>query len=135
MKRLVVLFSVVFSLLAIVPFYASAQTKVAAKKQRTVSDIRSSLKLGNATALLSNLAENVNVNINDDDDTYSKSEAVTTINSFFQDSTPSNFIIKHQGTAPSGARFVIGSLVTKKGTYRTYMVLKNGLIEEISFEE
>ncbi len=126
MKRLMLIGSVFFCLL-----FAT----VKATAQSNMSGIKKSLTAGDANTLSSFLASTVDVTINGDDDTYDKSKASTRLRAFFENHSPSGFTIKHEGNAPNGSKFIVGNLRTNEGSFRTYIVIRNNKIHEISFED
>lgn len=98
-------------------------------------NITNSLKSGNATELAKYFSSSVELVILDDEDSYSKTEAKSKVNSFFTAKSPKGFSVKHEGTAPNGSKFIMGTLNTAKGSFRTYVVIKNKTIAELSFEQ
>jgi hypothetical protein len=63
-----------------------------------------------------------------------KSGSVVMLTNFFSAETARSFTIKHNGTAPNGSQFLIGTLVTTKGSYRVTVSLRNNGIEQIDIE-
>jgi len=103
--------------------------------QNNLGKINQSLKAGNASNLAQYFSPSLEVTILDDENTFNKTVATQKVKAFFATHQPSSFVIKHQGTAPNGSKYVIGALTTSKGTFRTYFVLANGLIQELAFED
>lgn len=103
--------------------------------QNTWGGIKSGLQNGNADNLSQYFDNSLEINILDDEDTFSKSEAKNKVARFFETHSAKSFVIKHEGVAPNGAKYVIGTLSTGQGNFRTYMVIRNGLIQELSIEE
>ena len=93
------------------------------------------LKAGNADKLSAYFASSLEIGIGDEEDTYNKEEAANILRTFFANHKPGSFSIKHKGNAPDGSEFIIGHLQTNKGNFRTYLVIKNNTIQELSFED
>lgn len=104
-----------------------------------LDSIASAIKAGDSKALAAYFDNTVEVKIGNKEGAYSKSQAETIVKDFFTKNPPKNFSFKHNG--PSGgnnAHYAIGSLVTEKGNFRTYVYLKKKdnkfFIQELSFE-
>jgi hypothetical protein len=87
-------------------------------------EIISSIQNGNGTDLAAFFSENVELVVESHDDVYSKSQARQIISDFFKANQPTQFSLIHQG-GKDGARYAIGSLVTKTGSFRVYFLLKS----------
>jgi hypothetical protein len=92
-------------------------------KAQVPDEIIQSLKTGNSKTLSAYFNQNVELVVLENDNVYSKAQAQQIVNKFFSSNPPENFIIIHQG-GKEGAQYVIGNLVTGKGTYRVYFLLK-----------
>ncbi|MGB1206486.1 MAG: DUF4783 domain-containing protein [Chitinophagales bacterium] len=103
--------------------------------QNNLGKINQSLKSGDASNLAQYFNHSLEITILDDENTFNKTVATQKVKSFFASHKPNSFVIKHQGTAPNGSKYVIGALTTSKGTFRTYFVIANGLIQELAFED
>jgi hypothetical protein len=60
----------------------------------------------------------------ENDNVYSKAQAQQIVNKFFSANEPEEFSIIHQGATES-ARYAIGNLKTKNGSFRVYFLLKS----------
>ena len=69
------------------------------------------------------LNENIELVVLDNDNVYSKAQAQQIVSNFFSSFIPESFNVLHQGSN-EGAKFVIGKLKTKNGTFRVYFLLK-----------
>jgi len=83
-----------------------------------------SLKTGNAGKLSEYFNQNVEMVVLEHDDVYSKAQAQQIVAAFFNQYKAKGFKIIHQG-GKEGARYAIGSLVTDKGTFRVYFLVKD----------
>ena len=83
---------------------------------------------------------NVEITVGDKDGSYAKTQAISAINTFFQQQSPSACSLVHSGAAKDGASYYcIGNLSTKGGKYRVYIFFKKKgssyLIQEMRFEK
>jgi hypothetical protein len=92
-------------------------------KAQIPDEIIQSLKTGNSKTLSAYFNQNVELVVLENDNVYSKAQAQQIVNKFFSSNPPESFSIIHQG-GKEGAQYVIGNLVTGKGTYRVYFLLK-----------
>lgn len=127
MKTRFFIYAALLGSLLIIPFLTNLA-------QGSNSQIKSYLQAGNATALSGMFASSVDVSINGNDDTFDKSTAAQKIQQFFQQNQPKTFTIKHEGAAPDGSKFVIGSLGTQQSTYRVHVVIRQNSITSISID-
>lgn len=87
------------------------------------NEIILSLKNGNSKVLAGYFNQNVELVVMDNDNVYSKAQAKQIVNNFFKSFIPEEFSILHEG-GKEGAKYVIGNLVTSKGNFRVYFLLK-----------
>ena len=92
-------------------------------KAQVPDEIIQSLKTGDSKTLSAYFNQNVELVVLENDNVYSKAQAQQIVNKFFSSNPPESFTIIHQG-GKEGAQYVIGNLVTGKGTYRVYFLLK-----------
>ena len=104
-----------------------------------LDNISSAIKAGNSKSLAVYFDNTVEVKILNKEGAYSKSQAEAIVKDFFAKNPPKSFSFIHDG--PSGgnnAHYVIGSLASDKGKFRTYVYMKKVndkfLIQELSFE-
>nr|WP_320117487.1 DUF4783 domain-containing protein [uncultured Marinifilum sp.] len=102
------------------------------------SDLIQAFKQGNSISLSNFFGDRVALSIQDKESSYSKSQAKQIIAKFFKDFQPSDFRKKHVG-GKTGARYVTGDLITKKGNFRVSFLLKeqNGkfIIHQLNIEK
>lgn len=101
----------------------------------TTDGLKAALTAGNAVTLAQFFAPQVDFVTPDEDDRFSKTEAVVKLTQFFAQYRPNSFTLKHETTAPNGARYLIGNLSTNGGIFRTSLLIKDNAIQEISFEQ
>jgi hypothetical protein len=104
----------------------------------SVDEVVSAIKNGNASQLSKYFDNTVEITVTDKSNTYSKSQAELVLKDFFDNNIVKNFEIVHKGDN-TGAQFIIGTLNTKNGEYRTTIYMKkNGdrqLLQELRFEK
>jgi hypothetical protein len=107
-------------------------------KAQVPDEILQSLKTGNSKTLSEYFNQNVEMVVLENDNVYSKAQAQQIVNKFFSSNPPESFNIIHQG-GKEGAQYVIGNLVTSKGTFRVYFLLKKSggkdYIHQLRIEE
>jgi hypothetical protein len=107
-------------------------------KAQVPDEILQSLKTGNSKTLADFFNQNVEMVVLENDNVYSKAQAQQIVSKFFSNNPPENFTIIHQG-GKEGAQYVIGNLITKKGTFRVYFLLKKSsgkdYIHQLRIEE
>lgn len=103
-----------------------------------VDDINNGLKAGNAAAIARYFNASVDLNLPGNEGMYSKAQAEQILKDFFSKNSVKSFSVLHQGESKDGAQYIMGSLVTSNGTFRTYCYLKkNGdgfMIKELRIE-
>lgn len=106
---------------------------VATQAQGLTNIVKNSLQTGNITAISNYFSADIGVStpMGEGED---KSSALVVLTKFFNSQTARSFISKHNGTAPNGSQFLIGTLVTTKGSYRVTISLSNNSIEQIDIE-
>ena len=108
-------------LVSITLFFGFSHTIIA---QDLPEGISAAFKTGNAKELSKYFNTNVDLTLLEKQDIYSKSQAELILKDFFSKNQPSGFTVLHQG-GKEGSKYVIGNLVTSKGTYRISLLLKN----------
>lgn len=124
MKRILTLSMAFFTLFAFsVPF--------------GIGEVASALKLGNANSLAKHFDSKVDITIKGKSGSYTKVQATSVLQSFFNDNMVKGFTIKHQGDN-GGSEFCIGTLSTATGEFRTTFYLNKKAdgqnLQEIRFE-
>ncbi|GAA4322057.1 DUF4783 domain-containing protein [Flaviaesturariibacter amylovorans] len=124
MKKLLLLFT---AFLALTAFRAAGG----------LDDVISALRGGSASELSRFIDDNVEIALPDKSDRYSRAQATMVLQDFFSSNGVKGFELKHKGDN-GGNQFVIGTLQTRSGAYRTtvYMSARNGkqLVREIRFQ-
>ncbi len=102
-----------------------------------LDDVISALRSGNATELSKYVDNTIEISLPDKTNTYSRAQALMILQDFFNGSGVKGFEVKHKGENGDN-QFVIGTLVTRSGSFRTtvFMKTKNGkqVVREIRFQ-
>lgn len=103
----------------------------------SIDEVISAMRIGNAANIANFFDNTVEINLPDKSNAYSKSQAELVLKDFFNANQVKNFEVIHKGEN-AGSQFCIGTLVTKTGTYRTTIFMKQRgdkqVLQEITFE-
>jgi hypothetical protein len=102
-----------------------------------LDDVINALRTGNATEMSKYIDDNVEISLPDKTGSYSRAQSIVILQDFFNNNGVKGFEVKHKGD--NGAnQFVIGTLNTKAGSYRTTVFMKSKgdrqLVKEIRFQ-
>jgi len=104
----------------------------------SVDDVVNAIKNGSATQLSKYFDNTIEITVSDKSNTYSKSQAELVLKDFFDNNVVKNFEVLHKGDN-AAAQFIIGTLQTKSGDYRTTIYMKQKgdkqLLQELRFEK
>ncbi len=102
-------------------------------------DIAVAIKAGDAKTVAQYFDTSVSLKTIDKSNVYSRNQAEIVLKDFFDKNAPKNFTIIHRGASTKGAYYAIGSLETSKGSFRTYLYIKEvggkKFIQEFSIEQ
>jgi len=103
----------------------------------SIDEVISAMKAGNATDIAKFFDNTVEINMPEKSNSYSRSQAELVLKDFFSSHAVKSFTVIHKGEN-SGSQFCIGTLVTKNGSYRTTIFMKQKgdkqLLQGITFE-
>lgn len=103
----------------------------------SIDEVVAALKGGDAAAVARHFDNTVELTMPDKSNNYSKSQAEMVLKDFFSTNGVKDFLVIHKGEN-AGSQYCIGTLVTKNGSFRTtvFMKQKNDkqLLQEIRFE-
>ncbi len=120
-----------FTLTAIIFFAASFTVSL------SIDEVVQAVKSGDATAVARHFDNTVELSMPDKSNNYSKGQAVMVLKDFFSTNGVKNFQVIHKGEN-AGSQYCIGTLVTKNGSFRTtiFMKQKNDkqVLQEMRFE-
>jgi hypothetical protein len=95
------------------------------------------MKTGNTEVISKFFDNTVEITLPDKGGSYSKSQAVIILKDFFANNTVKSFDVIHKGQN-AGSQYCIGTLVTKSGSYRTTIYMKQKgdiqVLQELRFE-
>ena len=102
-----------------------------------LDDVINALRTGNATEMSKYIDDNVEISLPDKTGSYSRAQSIVILQDFFNNNGVKGFEVKHKGD--NGAnQFVIGTLNTRAGSYRTTVFMKSKgdrqLVKEIRFQ-
>lgn len=103
----------------------------------SIDEVVAAMKNGDATQIARFFDNTVELTMPDKSNNYSKNQGEIVLKDFFTTNGVKTFTIIHKGEN-AGSQYCIGTLVTKNGSFRTtvFMKQKNDkqLIQEIRFE-
>jgi len=101
-------------------------------------NIANAIRKGNASELAVYFNSSIDLTVPGKEGSFSKAQAEQIVKDFFTKNTPKSFEIKHQGTSADGSNYSIGSLVTNKGNFRVYFLIKSisnkNYIQQLQFD-
>jgi hypothetical protein len=104
----------------------------------SVDEVVSAIKNGSVSQLSKYLDNTIEITFTDKSNTYSKSQAELVLKDFFNNNEVKSFELVHKGDN-TNAQFLIGTLETKNGDYRTTIYMKQKgekqLLQELRFEK
>lgn len=103
----------------------------------SIDDVIAAMKTGNSAGIARFFDNTVEINMPEKSNSYSKSQAELVLKDFFSSNMVKYFEVIHKGEN-SGSQYCIGTLVTKTGSFRTTIFMKQKgdkqLLQEITFE-
>ncbi len=103
-----------------------------------IDEVITAIKSGNAEQVAVYFDNNVEISMPDKSNSYSKSQAEIVLKDFFSSNPVKGFEVIHKGQN-AGSQYCIGSLLTKNGSYRTTIFMKqkgdNQVLQELRFEK
>ena len=107
-------------------------------KAGELENISLAIQTGNAAEVAKYFDNTVSITVFNSEGSYSKAQAEMVLKDFFSKNSPRSFKIIHKGNSSEGSQYAIGTLVSAKGSFRTYIYIKKKgnayLIQEIRFE-
>ena len=102
-----------------------------------LDEVVNAMKTGDADQIIKYFDNTVEITMPDKSNSYSKSQAELVLKDFFSTNAVKSFEVVHKGEN-GGSQFCIGTLVTKSGSYRTTIFMKQKgdrqLLQELRFE-
>ncbi len=102
-----------------------------------IDDVIGAMKTGNATQVAKFFDTNIEISVNDKSNSYSKRQGELVLKDFFITNVVKSFEVIHKGEN-AGSQYCIGTLVTKGGTFRATIFMKQKgdqqVLQELRFE-
>jgi len=89
-----------------------------------IDDIASAIRTGNPKNISKYFIENIDLKVIDQEDVYSKQQAEMILKDFFTKHPVKNYTVAHKSQPKNGSQYVVGTLETGNGKFRTYFLLK-----------
>lgn len=103
----------------------------------SIDEVIGAMKAGNASEVAKFFDNTVEINMPEKSNSYSRSQAELVLKDFFAINSVKSFDVLHKGEN-SGSQYCIGTLVTRNGSFRTTIFMKQKgdkqLLQEITFE-
>lgn len=103
----------------------------------SIDEVINEMKAGNAAGIAQYFDRTVELNMPDKSNSYSKSQAELVLKDFFSANAVKSFAVIHKGEN-SGSQYCIGTLVTRNGSFRTTIFMKQKgdkqVLQKITFE-
>ena len=122
----------------ILPAILSCFLLVSFKPSIGIDEVVNAMKTGNAAAVAAHFDNTVEITLPDKGNSYSKSQAEIVLKDFFATNPVKGFTVIHKGQN-AGYQYCIGTLVTKNGSFRTTIQMKqkkdhSHVVQELRFE-
>jgi hypothetical protein len=103
----------------------------------SIDEVVNAFKKGDAAQIARYFDNTVEITMPDKSNNYSKNQAEIVLKDFFTTNSVKTFEVTHKGEN-AGSQYCIGTLVTKNGSFRTTVYMKQKsdkqLLQEIRFE-
>lgn len=102
-----------------------------------LDDVIVAMKTGNASQIAKFFDKNIEISVPDKSNSYSSKQGELVLKDFFTNNVVKSFDVIHKGEN-SGSQYCIGTLVTKSGSFRTTIFMKQKdnqqVLQELRFE-
>ena len=89
-----------------------------------IDDIANAIRSGNPKNISAYFIDNIDLKVIDQEDVYSKQQAEMILKNFFAKHPVKTFSIAHKSVEKNGSQYIIGTLETTNGKFRTYFLIK-----------
>lgn len=89
-----------------------------------IDDIATAIRSGNPKNISKFFIENIDLKVIEQEDVYSKQQAEMILKDFFTKHAVKSYTVAHKSQPKAGSQYVIGSLETANGKFRTYFLIK-----------
>ncbi len=102
-------------------------------------EIIAALNSGNSKDIAKFFNNTIDLTVPGNEGTYSKVQAELILKNFFLKHKVKSFSLNHQGSSKEGSQFIIGTLITSNGNFRTYCYLKKlhdeMIVQQLQFDK
>ena len=102
-----------------------------------IDEVIAAMRSGNSGLVAKHFDNMVDISMPDKTNSYNKSQGESVLKDFFTNNPVKNFEIIHKGEN-AGSQFCIGTLITKNGSFRTTIFMKQKgdgqVLQELRFE-
>jgi len=89
-----------------------------------IDDIAAAIRSGNPKNISKYFIDNIDFKVLEQEDIYSKQQAEMMLKDFFTKHPVKSYTVAHKSTPKNGSQYVIGTLETTNGKFRTYFLIK-----------
>ncbi len=89
-----------------------------------IDDIATAIRSGNPKNISKFFIENIDLKVIEQEDVYSKQQAEMILKDFFTKHAVKSYTVAHKSQPKAGSQYVIGTLETANGKFRTYFLIK-----------
>jgi hypothetical protein len=93
-------------------------------KVDVIDDIATAIRSGNPKNISTFFIDNIDLKVIEQEDVYSKQQAEMILKDFFSKHAVKSYTVAHKSEAKAGSQYVIGTLETSNGKFRTYFLIK-----------
>ena len=93
-------------------------------KADVIDDIASAIRSGNPKNISNYFIENIDLKVIEQEDVYSKQQTEMILKDFFSKHAVKSYTVAHKSEPKAGSQYVIGTLETTNGKFRTYFLIK-----------
>ena len=103
-----------------------------------IDDIAAAIRSGNPKNISKYFIDNIDLKILEQEEVYSKQQAEMILRDFFGKHPVKTYTVAHKSEPKNGSQYVIGTLETANGKFRTYCLVKTSgsqtLIQQFRIE-
>lgn len=107
-------------------------------KADVIDDIAAAIRSGNPKNISKFFIDNIDLKVIEQEDVYSKQQAEMILKDFFTKHAVKSYTVAHKSQPKAGSQYVIGTLETSNGKFRTYFLIKTAgaqtLIQQFRIE-
>jgi hypothetical protein len=89
-----------------------------------IDDIAAAIRSGNPKNISKYFIDNIDFKVLEQEDIYSKQQAEMMLKDFFTKHPVKSYSVAHKSTPKNGSQYVIGTLETTNGKFRSYFLIK-----------